>query len=203
MEYTFPLSTVSEDGFLRMNQSININIPLPDDGTYMIEAVQENGVAYFNFPVNRGLVWNILEPMSHEEMTTIRKNINLIRASGIKRINTLRAGLGRNFLVADPILERLAQLKAEDMADRDYFGHQNPEGLYINEFAKQKGIDLKMTIYENIGYGEGLISDLALQDGLEESGSHRHAMILPKIGKVGIGYAKKGEKTYLVQVFGE
>lgn len=94
-------------------------------------------------------------------------------------------------------------MKADDMANRGYFGHRNPEGLYINDFAKQKGIDLKTTIYENIGYGEGSISDLALQDGLEESGSHRHSMVLPKVTQVGIGYAKNGEKTYLVQVFGE
>lgn len=59
------------------------------------------------------------------------------------------------------------------------------------------------TIFENIAYGEGMISDLALQDGLEESGSHRYAMLLPKVQKMGIGYARNGEKSYLVQVFGE
>ena len=48
-----------------------------------------------------------------------------------------------------------------------------------------------------------MISDLALQDGLEESGSHRYAMLLPKVQKMGIGYARNGEKSYLVQVFGE
>lgn len=81
LEYTFPVSFMAEDGFLKVRQAITMTIPMPDEGTYLIETVREDGTAYFNIPVNRGIVWNILSPMSYEDATTMRKNINLIRAS--------------------------------------------------------------------------------------------------------------------------
>lgn len=46
------------------------------------------------------------------------------------------------------------------------------------------------------------ISDIALVDGLELSGSHRMNMLLPRATKVGIGYATDGKKSYYVQVIG-
>ncbi len=44
---------MSEDAFLKAGQSVVVNIPLPDSGTYLVEVVQENGLAYFNIPVIR------------------------------------------------------------------------------------------------------------------------------------------------------
>lgn len=54
---------------------------------------------------------------------------------------------------------------------------------------------------ENIAYGS--VSDLALQDGLEESGSHRHNMLNSEWKKVGVGYGISGKDAYIVQVFSE
>lgn len=47
------------------------------------------------------------------------------------------------------------------------------------------------------------MSDFALQDGLEESGSHRHNMLNPDWKKVGIGYGVSGKDIFIVQIFGE
>jgi uncharacterized protein YkwD len=46
------------------------------------------------------------------------------------------------------------------------------------------------------------LSDMYLQDGLEESWSHRFAMLYEWFTKVGVGYVLKNKNTYLVQVFG-
>jgi len=48
----------------------------------------------------------------------------------------------------------------------------------------------------------GWVSDIALQDLLEESGSHRYNMISPEWKSVGIGYVLRDKKTYIVQIFG-
>ncbi len=56
---------------------------------------------------------------------------------------------------------------------------------------------------ENIAYGQGDIGHVVLQDGLEESGSHRYAMIVPNYTKIGIGYVRDGNTTYIVHILGE
>ncbi|MBX9809229.1 CAP domain-containing protein, partial [Candidatus Gracilibacteria bacterium] len=91
--------------------------------------------------------------------------------------------------------------KALDMAEYNYVGHTTQNGMGILEFASFAGITIKGSIGENVAGGN--ISDLSLQDGLEESGSHRHAMTEDKYKKIGIGYVLKNGKTYLVQLFGE
>lgn len=108
---------------------------------------------------------------------------------------------GSDMLTLDAELTRLAQMKADDMVARGYQAHRDPDGNYIDGFAKKRGFVLETSLGENIAYGT--ISDLALQDGLEESGSHRYNMLRSEWTKVGIGYALSGGKSYLVQVFSE
>ena len=87
------------------------------------------------------------------------------------------------------------------MIARRYQGHADPDGYYIDRLAERLSIDPGGSIGENIGYGT--VSDLTLQDGLEESGVHRYNMLEPLWTRVGIGYGIKDGKTYLVHVFGE
>ncbi len=48
----------------------------------------------------------------------------------------------RPFLVCNPTLERIAREMAQDMAERDYFSHINPEGLGPNELVRRGGYPL-------------------------------------------------------------
>lgn len=118
---------------------------------------------------------------------TQRKSREIVVSSHLKKINTLRFTQNRNLVSLDPELTRLAQMKAEDMSTRLYAAHRDPDGNYIDGFAKKRGFTLDTSLGENIAYGN--ISDIALYDGLEESGSHRHNMLLSKWSKVGIGYS--------------
>lgn len=45
----------------------------------------------------------------------------------------------RPILNCDPTLAQIAQLRAQDMADRDYFSHTNPEGFGPNYLVQQAG----------------------------------------------------------------
>jgi uncharacterized protein YkwD len=139
--------------------------------------------------------------VSDEVRDTLRKNIDTVRSSLVKKINTLRMSQNKDMLVLDSELTRLAQMKADDMVARGYAAHRDPDGNYIDGFAKKRGFALRGALGENIAYGT--ISDLALQDGLEESGSHRYNMLREGWTKVGIGYTISGGKSYLVEVFGE
>ncbi len=48
----------------------------------------------------------------------------------------------RPALTCDPILEQVARARAQDMADRAYFSHTNPDGLGPNTLVRQAGYPL-------------------------------------------------------------
>ncbi len=200
-KYTFPSYIVDGNGFLRTHQLITQNFPLTEAWVYKIETVRSDGIAYFNLPISRTSFWSIVDPLAQFQKTTLRKESVLIDKGILKKINVIRTGLRRGVLTIDPKLNDLAQKKAINMATHQYVGHITPDGMGILSFADSLGIDLIGAVWENVAGGN--ISDLSLQDGLEESGSHRYNMINPIWKHIGIGYVLKDGRTYLVQVFGE
>lgn len=135
-EFEFPLSFVGTGGYLIPGKNITLSVPTAEEGTYLIEAVRSDGIAYFNLPITRGKVWNILKPYPDESISVIRKSSEMVEKYQLSRINLLRAGLGRNMLIQDALLDRIAQAKVDDMIARNYTGHQDPDGNYIWNFAK-------------------------------------------------------------------
>lgn len=200
-EYHFPKNLVDEAGNLIPGKRINIPFEARTPGNYFVEVVAEDGLAYINTPFTRGNVWSIIQPLTEVQITTIRRNKDTVKSSIATRINTLRLTQDRGLLTIDDTLSRLAQAKVDDMIARKYQAHRDPDGNYIDGFAKKQWITISTALGENIAYGD--ISDLALQDGLEESGSHRHNMLNPQWKKVGIGYGIFGKNTYIVHIFGE
>jgi uncharacterized protein YkwD len=87
------------------------------------------------------------------------------------------------------------------MATYNYVGHATHKGFGILDFARSLNIDFSGSIWENVAGGN--ISDISLEDWLEESGSHRYNMINPKWRHIGLGYVLKDKKTYLCQLFSE
>ncbi len=79
----------------------------------------------------------------------------------------MRVKLGELPLILDDNISKLAQMKVDDMIARKYQEHRDPDGNYIDGFAQKRGFSFDGNIAENIGYGS--VSDISLQDGLEES----------------------------------
>jgi hypothetical protein len=192
-EQLFPSEYVGSDSTLISGSLIQIQVSLPFKWTYVFEVVRQDGIAFINTP--------ILPSFSDSEIRTIRKNKDIVILSTQERINTLRESLKIPKVSLDPILTKLAQAKVDDMIARSYQAHADPDGLYIDWLAQKLWLYTNTALAENIGYGN--ISDLALQKGLEESGSHRYTILSHEFSKVGIGYGIKGDKVYLVHVFGE
>ena len=201
LEYTFPQKYRDTDGFLKRDILIQANIPFTQEGTYKLETVSSNGYAYFNIPITKGDVWNTVSLFASESTRVLKKDKQKVETTVVTSINRLRASLQKSFLIVDPTLSQVAQMKAENMSQNDYVWHWTPDGKNIVQFAKSQKINLEGAIAENVAWGN--VSDVILQDGLEQSGSHRYTMIDAKYWKVGIGYVFKWEKTYLVQVFWE
>jgi uncharacterized protein YkwD len=192
---------IGTDGYLRTGVTIRQSFSIADAWVYKIEAVSANWYAYFNLPISRSPFYGVIDIVSESERDVLRSDLPTVTASVLMSINSLRKWLGRPAISIDPTLASLAQAKALDMATYDYVGHTTHAGLDIIAFADSQRIDIRGTIWENVAWGN--VSDKSLQDGLEESGSHRSNMIDPDWGHVGIGYILRNGRTYLVEIFGK
>jgi len=126
-------------------------------------------------------------------------------------INEQRNEHGLESFTTHPSLVLIARKHSEDMRDRDFFSHVNPDGESISDRAKAEGIAYQI-IGENIAW-------VALPDGTKkdpltmmvsnwmESTEHRKAILNANFTHTGVGIAiKKDEKIgetkyYSTQVF--
>jgi uncharacterized protein YkwD len=202
-KFTFGSEWLDENGlFLKQWTVVKWSFSTRETGVYRFETVLESGFAFFNIPLSQWMAWSIYDPYSQRERTLLRAKLATVRESGLKRINTLRTALSRDPIVLDDTLNTLAQAKANYMAENDYVQHKTKEWQDIRWLSNELNLKITGTLYENIA-GWINVSDIVLQDWLEESWSHRFTMLVPTVKKIGIGYVLKKNKTYLVQVFSD
>ena len=106
-------------------------------------------------------------------------------------------------LKVNPLLEKAAQLKADDMASRSYFAHNTPEGKTPWYWLEQVG-------YRYLYAGENLAVNFAESEDVQKawmsSPSHKSNIVNPKFTEIGIatstGIYKGREAVFVVQMFG-
>jgi len=110
-------------------------------------------------------------------------------------------------LVWNDTLARVAEAKARDMAERDYFAHVNPEGIGINylisksgyklnsEWTKNKSDNYFESLAAGSADGEDAIKQLIIDED-DASGGYRHRIHLlgldewsSSLTDIGIGFA--------------
>ena len=116
--------------------------------------------------------------------------------------NEDRSAQGASKLVFDKVLAQAAQLKAEDMAERGYFSHIDPDGRSpwfwfdsVNYEYKRAGENLAINFSESIDVEEAWMN----------SPAHRENILKSEFTNVGIGVANgtyEGKSTtFVVQFF--
>ncbi len=201
-ELDFAKGYIDTSGYLKTGVWITGSFPFRDTGTYKLEFVDSKGFAYVNIPLFQWKVWPVLPVLSEQEKLTIRKQQSTVERDSISAINRLRASLGRSLLSSDQKnLRAIAQARANYMAENDHIQHETKDGKNFMDVAIALWIKTPTRMAENIAGWN--VSDIFLQQGLEESWSHRSNMLDPSWTKVGIGYAIKNGKVYMVQIFGE
>ena len=126
-------------------------------------------------------------------------------------VNDRRNNQGLGSLITHPSLVLVARKHSEDMRDRDFFSHVNPDGKDVSDRAEVEGIT-----YQHIGEN---IAWVALSDGSQEdplamavsnwmdSSSHRQMILNEAVSHTGTGIAVKNDekigetKYYFTQVF--
>lgn len=130
-------------------------------------------------------------------------NPNEIRGELLRRVNEARRRANIAPLDLDPRLVEAAQGRADDMADREYYGHTTPEGEGFGQAVARAGYAYAATA-ENIARGQESVAEVV--DGWLESPGHRANLLDPLFTDVGFGFAPGqlgNEHTLLwVQIFG-
>lgn len=121
----------------------------------------------------------------------------------VELANDSREQSGLPALVSSPILEQIAQSKANDMAEKSYFAHNTPDGKTPWYWFESAG-------YKYLYAGENLAVDFDesfnVNDAWLNSPTHRANMMYPNFTEIGIAVAagtyNGRDTTFVVQVFG-
>ncbi len=114
-------------------------------------------------------------------------------------VNVDRDAVGAPRLKLSDSLSQLAFHKAVDMAKRDYFAHEDPEGKFVNDWKDIYGYT--SLVAENIGFATKYDIE-AVYEGWRQSPGHYANIIDPKNTLLGVGLAQGVDrKYYYVQHF--
>jgi len=115
----------------------------------------------------------------------------------ITEINDIRAAKGVGALTADPTLDQTAMIKAEDMAAKNYFEHNAPDGTPWSDFIykNRPGSD---SFAENIAECYPTNHDTVI--GWVNSPSHLATMINPQWTKYGTATVYDDDRSCYVTV---
>ncbi|MDQ5954252.1 MAG: hypothetical protein QG583_180 [Patescibacteria group bacterium] len=106
-------------------------------------------------------------------------------------------------LTSNELLNRAAQMKAEDMASRGYFAHTSPDGLTPWYWLGQVGYNYK-SAGENLAVNFFESKDVS--DAWMDSPTHKANIVKPNYTEIGIGVANgvyEGRHTvFVAQFFG-
>ncbi len=132
---------------------------------------------------------------------TEMSHTNLLSATNSKRSENSKASLNLS-----EKLNQAAQAKANDMAARDYWSHNTPDGQEPWIFFDQVGYSYKKA-GENLAYGFSTSSSTVT--GWMNSPSHKDNMLDSAFTEVGFGYVNSanyqssGEETIVVAMYGQ
>lgn len=120
------------------------------------------------------------------------------------KVNEERAKNGLAPLSYNNTMEHYARFKSQDMGDRGYFDHNNPEGELITAQMARDGVSYNAW-GENIAYIGGVSDPTALANQFMtnwmNSSGHRANILSNNFSSIGIGVYKIGNKVYATQEF--
>ena len=116
-------------------------------------------------------------------------------------VNRVRAQHGLRPLVPLPALITAARDHSEDMVERSYFDHEDPDGRRVADRVKAAGVSWSK-VSENLAMNSGAEDPVARAvQGWMESPGHRANILDPKVTHTGVGIAEDGGAYTFTQVF--
>ena len=122
----------------------------------------------------------------------------------INQVNNYRIENNISILKINPLLQKAAQQKAEDMAKYGYFSHTSPQGISPWYWFDNVGYNL---LYAGENIAVKFSDPEKLMNAWINSPSHKENIINYKYDETGIGIAfgiyKDKETMFVVQLFGK
>ena len=146
----------------------------------------------------------VIPPTIEETPSVSDKFMAEVEQKIYEKINEERSKAGVATLSYNSTMEKYARIKSQDMGDRGYFDHVDPEGNLITVKMQQDGVRYNAW-GENIAYIGG-VSDadaLATQfmNNWMNSQGHRENILSSNFTSVGVGVYKSGNRVYATQEF--
>ena len=138
--------------------------------------------------------------MSKEDTSSqTNKQISSMKKEVVNLVNQERQKRGLKPYQHYSKLANVAQKKAEDMRDNNYFSHQSP--TYGSPFEMMKEFNIQYSAAgENIARGQRTAEEV--MNSWMNSPGHRKNILSEKYTHIGVGLAKKSQGTnYWVQMF--
>ena len=155
----------------------------------------ENHVGYFVVQRAENLENSIIPSVSREVLT---------KDAIITLTNNARALSGLPPLKENQLLNSIAESRANDMLEKQYFAHVSPTGQQASDIAQSVGYRYKI-IAENIGSGDFYTNQKIIDNWMQSPG-HRRNILSAEVEDIGAAVLKgkmKGAETYItVQIFG-
>lgn len=169
-------------------------------GAYIIEINNTDGTAILNAPVYVAigipLIPDFFDLNNNIKANASDYNLSAYRTELLNLINRDRLEIGLNAVTINSDLNNLAQLHTEDMLERDFFSHINPDGEWPNDRRIELGIST--TVNENLAMA-GTVE--YAHEGLMRSGVHRLNIIDPSWTRVGLGIVQEDDYLLITEEF--
>lgn len=128
---------------------------------------------------------------------------DITKTALVQLTNEERAKLGLPALTENPVLDRAAYLKAQDMLNSGYFSHFSPAGTSPWYWFKLSGYNYR---YAGENLAIGFLDSSEVNDAWIDSPSHKANILNNKYKEVGIavvtGNFQGAQTTIVVQLFG-
>lgn len=121
-----------------------------------------------------------------------------------QRVNEERAKAGVAPLSYNSTMELYGRIKSQDMGDRDYFDHKNPEGELITAQMQRDGVSYSAW-GENIAYRSGIttateVANSFMTNWMNSTG-HRENILSNNFSGIGVGVYNDNGTIYATQEF--
>lgn len=148
---------------------------------------------------------NMINKVNNHGQDSNDKFMKEVETKIFQRVNEERKKVGKSELKYSSVMEKYARIKSQDMGDRGYFDHKDPEGNLITVRMAKDGVSYNAW-GENIAYIGGGSSDatsIATQfmNMWMNSQGHRANILSGNFTDIGIGVYKSGNKIYATQEF--
>jgi len=151
-----------------------------------------------DFAEQKPITNSTLSAISAQLLGLTEKEAQFFIGLNIERINA-----GLPLLLLDPILVKAARYRSQDMARKNYFSHEAPDGSTVFDLLDSWDVPYTWA-------GENLArnnypSTVTVAEALRKlmtSPSHRAKILLPNYIRVGVGYARdKSGMHYFTTIF--